>query len=49
MDEKILQVLMEIKEELQDIRSTLEPKVINIQNYYKEPSNGETTIVWHYW
>lgn len=39
MEEKILQVLIEIKKELQDIRSILEPKEIDVM-FNPEDSNG---------
>ncbi len=43
---QILQELIEIKKELQDIRSILEPKVItiNLDNESKMLSHGETSI-----
>ena len=39
MEEKILHVLQEIKEELQGIRSDLEPKAINVE-FFLEDSDG---------
>jgi hypothetical protein len=39
MEEKILHVLQEIKEELQGIRSALEPKAINVE-FFPEDSDG---------